>query len=217
MTRAALFDLDGTLVDSAPAILATFAWVLERHGLQARGPLDFSLIGPPLRDTLRRMTGIDDPATIESLFVTFRERYDAIAIDATPAFPGYAETLAAVRAMGFETIIVTNKRIHPTRLILERQGGAADFSGIYALDAFDPSLPNKAAVVARVIEIHGITVARSVLVGDSVEDASAADANAVPFVAAMYGYGNPDSGKHPVAARLGVLADLPARLADLAL
>jgi phosphoglycolate phosphatase len=154
---------------------------------------------------------------IESLFRTFRERYDATAVATTPAFPGYTETLAAVRALGFETIIVTNKRIVPTRLILERHGGSGEFTGVYALDAFDPPLPNKAAVVARVIELHGISTTRSVLVGDSVEDASAADANGVPFIAATYGYGNPDSGKHPVAARIGVLAELPARLVDLAL
>lgn len=217
MTRAVMFDLDGTLVDSAPTILATFAWVLERHKLTAKAPLDFTLIGPPLRDTLLRVTGVGDADVIESLFKTFRERYDATAVDTTPAFPGYLATLEAVRALGFATIIVTNKRIVPTRLVMEKQGGADRFDGVYSLDAFDPPLPNKVAVVARVIELHGITAARSVLVGDSVEDAAAADANGVPFVAAMYGYGNPDAGSHPVAARLAALADLPARLTALAL
>lgn len=217
MTRAALFDLDGTLVDSAPGILGTFRWVLERHGYSAQGPIDVSLIGPPLRATLQRISGVSDPAILDALVASFRERYDTTAVEVTLPYPGYAETLAKVRQLGYEPIIVTNKRIHPTLLILDRQGGTDAFVGVYAPDAFDPPLPDKRAVVARVIEQHEIEVARSVLVGDSVEDASAAAANELSFIAALYGYGQSDTDQHPVAARLRALTDLPARLAELAL
>ena len=57
-----LFDLDGTLIDSSPGILASFERVLAAHGMRAAVPLEASLIGPPLAVTLRQVSGIEDEA-----------------------------------------------------------------------------------------------------------------------------------------------------------
>ena len=62
MIRDILFDLDGTLIDSSPGILASFARVLAARGLAPVVALDPSIIGPPLADTLRRISGIGDEA-----------------------------------------------------------------------------------------------------------------------------------------------------------
>jgi phosphoglycolate phosphatase len=217
VTRALLFDLDGTLVESAPGILETFRCVLEKHGVRAIREVDTSVIGPPLRETLRRLTGIDDAATIEGLADSFRGQYDTTAVAATAAYHGYDEVIDAVRAMGYSLFIVTNKRIKPTRAIIERLGRGDRYAGLYSPDAHHPPLPDKVAVVADLVARHGIDAARSALIGDSIEDAGAAAANGLPFIAALYGYGKPDSGAHPVAATIDKLADLPARLTALAL
>lgn len=213
--RAALFDLDGTLVDSAPAILATYSWVLERHALSPAVPLDLSLIGPPLRTILGRVAGTSDAGVIETLAADFRERYDSIAIAATPPYPQLAATLDAVRAQGYTLFIATNKRIRATRLLLEHLGVAAAFHEICALDALDPPAPDKAAMVAGMLQRHGIDRRASVLVGDTMDDARAASANALAFVEAAYGYGTIAPGSAGVA-RVSALADLPAVLAGLA-
>jgi phosphoglycolate phosphatase len=71
-----LFDFDGTLVDSAPAILTTFAQVLQAHGLQACCSIDDSLIGPPLRQTLQTLCGSSDVQLLDTLASSFRDIYD---------------------------------------------------------------------------------------------------------------------------------------------
>jgi phosphoglycolate phosphatase len=217
MTRAVLFDLDGTLVESAPGILETFKWVFEKHGIRAVREIDTSVIGPPLRETIRRLTGIEDAPTIEKLADSFRGQYDTTAVAETAAYHGYDETLDAVRAMGFALFIVTNKRIVPTRAIVARLGRGDRYSGIYSPDAHQPPLPDKIAVLADVVKRHGIDPARSAMIGDSAEDGAAAAASGMPFIAALYGYGKPETGGHPVAASIAALTDLPARLAALAL
>ena len=217
MIPAVLFDLDGTLVDSAPGILGTFRWVLEQHNIAPRIPLDTSLIGPPLRVTTERLVGSEDFALVDRLTASFRERYDSVGAATTRPYPSYGETLGAVRQAGFALLIVTNKRIAPTLQILERNGGTAIYLGVYSPDAFAPSLTSKGAVIARAIQLHGLDPARSVYVGDSAEDAAAAAANKLAFVAALYGYGSPVTADPAPAGRISALSELPAQLARLAL
>ncbi len=215
MNRAVLLDLDGTLVDSAPAIIDTFRHVLDSRALMPRVPLDTSLIGPPLRETLARITGIESAAEIEALASAFRARYDAIAASATPAYPGMLETLHTLRRDGYALYIVTNKRIVPTRLILARLGVDALCDGVFAPDAVDPRARDKTELLGRVLEIAGLSAAATVCVGDSDIDARAAAAHGVPFIAARYGYGDPLAAGVPVAGVIARIAQLPAVVAQV--
>lgn len=183
-----IFDLDGTLVDSAPSILAGFAAVVERHGLKPQVPLDSRLIGPPLMPTLARITGLEDPAALTELAGTFKAWYDTQGYTLTVAYPGVD---AALRALASRTrlFIVTNKRIYPTRQILGHLGWAPLFTGVYAQDAFEPPLQSKAAVIGRVLATHGIHPAAALYVGDRAEDGEAATANGLTFAWATWGYG----------------------------
>jgi phosphoglycolate phosphatase len=214
---AVLFDLDGTLVDSAPGILASFRSVLDQHGVAPRIPLDTSLIGPPLRETMERLAGADDSALIDRLTASFREHYDRVGVATTEPYPGYANVLVAVQALGFALLIVTNKRIKPTLQILARHGGTAAYYGVYSQDAFVPALTSKRAVIAKTIALHDLDPARSVYVGDSADDAAAAAGNGLAFIAALYGYGSPVGADPAPAGRIAALSDLPAQLARLAL
>ncbi|MGH7655303.1 MAG: HAD family hydrolase [Gemmatimonadaceae bacterium] len=214
MTRAVLFDFDGTLVDSAPVIIDTFTWVLAQHRVGAARPLDDSLIGPPLRQTLERLAGDVPASVIDAMAASFRVRYDSVAPLATAPYPGYAETLAAVRALGFALVIVTNKRIAAVSSIMARLPATETFLGVHALDSFDPPAADKRELVARVVRDHGLRASRCFLVGDTADDAAAAEVNGLRFIAALYGYGNPDGGKHAVAGRLRSLAELPEVLAS---
>lgn len=183
-----IFDLDGTLVDSAPSILAGFKAVVERHGAVPRVPLDSRLIGPPLLPTLQRISGEDDAAALDAMATTFKHWYDHEGYTQTEVYPGVDAALRALAARA-ALYIVTNKRIRPTRQILTHLGWTPLFVGVYAQDAFEPALPSKAAVIARALVLHDIAPATALYIGDRAEDGEAATANGVPFAWAQWGYG----------------------------
>lgn len=188
-----LFDFDGTLIDSSPSILASFATALARLEITPVVALDQSLIGPPLRTTLRRLTGIEDADRIESVVDAFKQDYDTDGYRQTLAYPGIDEALRALHAGGNRLWIVTNKRIVPTRKILAHLGWDRLFEGVFALDSFSPSEPNKRVLVARVLHENGISVTAAMMVGDTLEDAEAARENGIEFRGAAWGYGALDA------------------------
>ena len=185
-----LFDLDGTLIDSAPAILASFREAFASTGVATVRSIDESVIGPPLTETLQLLSGSDDPALIGRLADAFKASYDSEGYKATAAYAGVGELLAQLAAAGRQLSIATNKRIHPTRLILAHLGWLDYFSHIYALDLFTPRLPNKAAMIARLLAEQNIPRDQAIYIGDRSEDGESADANNLPFIAVTWGYGS---------------------------
>ncbi|NBU59665.1 MAG: HAD family hydrolase [Betaproteobacteria bacterium] len=183
-----IFDFDGTLIDSAPSILAGFAAVVERHGISPRVPLDSRLIGPPLLPTLQRISGVDDQTALQDMAATFKAWYDTEGYRLTAVYPGIDAVLHDLAARA-RLYIVTNKRIHPTRQILGHLGWVPLFAGVYAQDAFDPPLASKAAVIGQVLSMHGIDPAGALYIGDRAEDGEAATANGLRFAWATWGYG----------------------------
>lgn len=190
MTPAAiLFDFDGTLIDSARSILSGFALALEREGITPAVPLASELIGPPLPKTLAKLAGTDDPAVIGKLSAAYREAYDGGGYRETDVYPGVPAMLESLAAGGIALHIVTNKRIAPTRLILDHLGWTTWFRGIYALDAIEPPAPHKIALVREVLTRESLAAATTWMVGDSSEDRQAAEGSGLRFFSATWGYG----------------------------
>lgn len=185
-----LFDLDGTLIDSAPAILASFREAFAQTGVSPVRRIDESVIGPPLTETLQWLAGSDDPALINRLSDAFKTSYDTEGYKATEAYDGVGTLLATLAAAGHRLSIATNKRIHPTRLILNHLGWLPYFTHLYALDLFSPRLPNKAAMIGRLLSDQAIAKAEAIYIGDRREDGESADANDLPFIAVTWGYGS---------------------------
>lgn len=206
-----LFDLDGTLIDSAPAILASFREAFASTGVTAVRSIDESVIGPPLTETLQLLSGSDDPALIGQLADAFKASYDSEGYKATAAYAGVGELLARLAGAGRQLSIATNKRIHPTRLILAHLGWLDYFSHVYALDLFTPRLPNKAAMIARLLADQKIACDQAIYIGDRSEDGESADANALPFMAVTWGYGSLTASEMQPHWRA---AGLPAILAN---
>ena len=117
-----LLDFDGTLVDSAPAILNCFERALQAHGLEPCRSIDDSLIGPPLRQTLETLSGQSDPVILDALGASFKDIYDTEACLQTPAYAACQDVLEQLRAQGFTLAIATNKRLLPTRRIIAALG-----------------------------------------------------------------------------------------------
>jgi phosphoglycolate phosphatase len=183
-----LFDLDGTLIDSAPAILTSYRQAFAAAGRTPAIPVDASIVGPPLTETLQLLSGSRDPALIAELAAQFKASYDTSGYRQTTAYDGVGDMLAQLAAGGRSMAIATNKRLHPTRLILEHLGWSAYFDAVYALDLFEPRLPDKPAMIARLLADRGIARDTAVYVGDRSEDGESADANRLPFLAATWGY-----------------------------
>lgn len=183
-----VFDFDGTLVDSARGILATLERVLQRHGITPRVELRREIVGPPLRQTLQLVSGSEDPDLLNLLAAGFRQDYDSRGyLDADP-YPGTTDSLTRLRESGLPLHIATNKRGEPTRKILEHLGWSNRFDSIYCLDEY-PADADKTAMLRRLVVAQGLDAGRSLFVGDTLPDADAAQANAMPFLAVSWGYG----------------------------
>lgn len=182
------FDFDGTLVDSAPAILKTFRAILEAAGVESRCAIDSRLIGPPLGATLKVLAG-DDESLVERLSVDFKRCYDESTYRDTLPYSGIPEVLATLHGRGAALVIVTNKRRTPTLRILEHLGWSHYFLGVETSDTQPPGRSGKAAMLAEALARRRATADRSIMIGDTLEDRDGALANGVAFGAALWGYG----------------------------
>lgn len=183
-----IFDLDGTLIDSAPSILACFASTLAAQGIEPTVPLTEALIGPPLRETLSRLSGVRDEVQLGTMIEEFKQHYDGSGYKATVVFPGVDSMLNDLRGAGFRLHIATNKRLRPTRLILEHLSWTGLFSAVYASDSRTPSFGSKSEMLAVLLESEGVSPNQAVYVGDRSDDRNSATDNALGFIAAMWGY-----------------------------
>jgi len=203
-----LFDLDGTLIDSSPGILAAYAEALRRERIEPLVPLAPKLIGPPMRTTVAQLVGSDDDAIIDRVALAFKHAYDTEGYRATRAYPGVGLSLRSLVDNGCRLYILTNKREAPTLSIVAMFGWSRLFAGVFALDSLSPAAPDKAALVKFVLQKHELSPEVTALVGDTPADAVAASVNGLRFVGVSWGYG---SFSEPRFAGLPVLRD-PANL-----
>ena len=189
MKTHVLFDFDGTLVDSAPAILDCFGRVLQAHGLQPRRAIDASLIGPPLRQTLEALSGQSDATVLDALSASFKDIYDTDVCLQTPAYAGCQAVLEQLRKQGLVLSIATNKRLLPTRRILAALGWEPLFTHVFASDSHPSRYTDKTGMIAALLHDGRIAPQAAVYVGDTDADGRAAAANDVEFWPVDWGYG----------------------------
>ena len=187
-----VFDLDGTLVDTAPDLLASLNAVLEGRSL---GPIPMEglnqLVGQGARVMLQR--GFDmagehlDPAEMEILFNAFIEHYSQNIAVASRPFPGVEAALDRFAEAGWKLAVCTNKLEGLARRLLEELDMTARFSTIVGGDTFARSKPDAMPILGA-IDRSGGSPARALMVGDSVTDIDAARAARIPVVAVDFGY-----------------------------
>lgn len=183
-----IFDLDGTLIDSAPSILACFARTLAANGIEPALPLTSDLIGPPLHETLYRLSGVDDDAQLAGMIRGFKQHYDLGGYKETVIFPGVHAMLRKLHGVGLRLHIATNKRLRPTELILAHFGWNIFFSAIYASDSRTPPFTGKDEMLSELLRDERIAPSAAVYIGDRHDDRVAAEANDLGFIAAAWGY-----------------------------
>jgi len=186
--QAVIFDLDGTLIDSAPSILASFESALKRAGVQPLVPFTNSLIGPPLRQTLSNLTGITNDAELNTLVGYFKDSYDSEGYKSTRVYDGVEYILAPLSEKMIPMAIATNKRKVPTNKILDLLGWSSYFEIIGTLDSITPPYPDKATLIGALLDEMSLDTSMTLYVGDKREDGVAADMHSMSFIAAGWGY-----------------------------
>lgn len=207
-----LFDLDGTISDSAPDITASLAHTITELGLPVPTPAELlEWVGPPLPQSFETFLGLTGERRDEAMR-TYRAHYLANGATASAVFPGMPELLRAVHEAGIPTSTATSKPETPATAILVAAGLDRWLDVITG--ASDDEVRNtKADVVAealRRLRERGVDVSRPVLVGDRLHDVEGAAAHGVPTIAVRWGYGSPAEHAGAVA-----VVDTPAELADL--
>ena len=192
--QSIFFDLDGTLIDSAPGILACFAAILREEGITPLLSLDHSLIGPPLRKTLQIVTGIEESNELDHLTERFKAHYDSSGYLETRVYEGVEELLSLLHQQETPLAVATNKRRIPTLKILKHLGWEHYFRLVGSLDTPVPAYPDKASLVAAMLQELNLSPFMTLYVGDKLDDGLAARVNEMPFAAAAWGYGKWDPG-----------------------
>ena len=188
-----LFDLDGTLVDSAPDIARALGVALAGTGVP---PLSLDtvkrMVGDGARELIRRALAAapSDVAREEAVFGRFLASYRENVCVASRLYPGVVEGLAALRSDGAALAVVTNKPGDLARALLGTLGIAASFVAIIGDGDGFPRKPDPAAALSVLSKV-GASPERAVVVGDGLPDVRLARALGATAVAATWGYVSP--------------------------
>ncbi len=188
----AVFDLDGTLADTAQDLVATLNLVLGAEGIPPL-PIDQArdMISAGGRGLLERgfeAAGREAaPGLIEELYRRFLAHYGDNLCVATRLYPGVIGALDRLRAEGFDLAVCTNKFEAHSVNLLQALGIADRFAAICGRDTFPYFKPDPRHLTMT-IERAGGDACRAVMVGDSYSDVAAAKAAGIPVVAVSFGY-----------------------------
>lgn len=212
MTHLAVFDLDGTLVDSVPDLHAALDRLAVREGLAPYGRAEVTrMIGDGIRVLVQRALAARQRPFTEAVLEAFTGDYTSKAAGETRLFPGTAEALDALEAAGWRLAVCTNKPAAATARLLQALGLAQRFAVVGAGDSFPTRKPDPAHLLGT-IAAAGATPAEAVMIGDHRNDIQAALGASVPAVFAAWGYGLPAMAEG-AAAVANTPAELPALLA----
>jgi phosphoglycolate phosphatase len=187
-----VYDLDGTLADTAGDLMAALNAVLGMEGL-APLPVENArpMIGAGARVLIQRGFAASgrtlDPQKLEVLFGDFLAHYNAHIADFTRLYPGVESALAAFARMGWRQAVCTNKVESSAKLLMKRLGVAQRFSFICGQDTFGVAKPDPKPLLMTIAACGGASK-RAIMVGDSATDIKTARAAGLPVIAVDFGY-----------------------------
>ncbi|HEX9469891.1 MAG TPA: HAD family hydrolase, partial [Bradyrhizobium sp.] len=217
--RIVVFDLDGTLVDTAPDLINALNYVLDREGLPPVPLLSArNMIGAGARRLIERglelegrSAGLDD---ITRLTHDFIEYYAAHIADASRPFEGLEGALDDLTARGYRFAVCTNKLEWLSKLLLDQLGLSDRFSAICGADTFGVSKPDP-AILQQTIARAGGTVSAAIMVGDAGPDIGVARRAGIPVIGVEFGYTEVPIADLKPDRVIGQMSDLPAAVESL--
>jgi phosphoglycolate phosphatase len=187
-----VFDLDGTLIDTAPDLIETLNVVFTRDGLP---PLDYAAARDMIGGGARRMIEsalklqgrVLADGIVDRMFADFIAYYGTHVADRSKPFPGLNAALDDLAARDCRFAVCTNKLEGLSRLLLEALGLTRRFTAICGQDTFGIQKPDP-EILRRTIQAAGGALHQAVMVGDSGTDIATARAAGIPIVAVDFGY-----------------------------
>ena len=214
-----VFDLDGTLIDTAPDLVATLNVILAREGM---APVAYEIarnfVGGGAKLMLARGVEAEgrtvDSAKLDRMFQDFIDYYAAnVAVHSRP-FPGLIEALDALSARGFRLAVCTNKLEHLSVLLLNELKLAHRFVAICGQDTFGIQKPDP-EVLRRTIVAAGGDIGQAIMVGDSETDILTAQAAGIPVIAVDFGYSDRPVAEYSPDRVISRFAQLPETVASI--
>ena len=184
---AVLFDVDGTLVDSAPGIVHTLQQTFAVMGTDIRGVDLMRYVGPPLRRTFGEYYA--RPEQIEQAVHEYRARYKETGSHECSLYPGAEAMLAALRRAGVALYTATSKPVGVVTPILQELGIAAYFTEIGGA-SMSAARDTKTAVIRYLLARPELAGRRILMVGDRADDMRGAADCALDAAGVLYGYGS---------------------------
>jgi phosphoglycolate phosphatase len=191
-TCSVLLDLDGTLIDSQSGILASCVVALRTLGHELDEIHDIKrVIGPPLEDAMQFLLQPYGDDRIGEAVLAFRQHYGESGLFGSELYPGIGGSLEAMQQAGLRIYLATSKRAVFARRILEHLELTTYFDGIHG-SVPGGELDHKPELLAHILSEHGISPARSLIVGDRRHDISGAHAVGMRGLGVLWGYGTRD-------------------------
>jgi phosphoglycolate phosphatase len=219
LLRTVVFGLDGTLVDTAPDLIAALNYVLDREGLP---PLPFesarNMIGAGARKLIERGLEVEGRAmTADDLNRLTRDFIDYYAdhiADASRPFEGLEAALDDLAAQGCRFAVCTNKLEWLSKRLLDQLGLSARFAAICGADTFGVAKPDPIILQQTVAQAGG-AIAATIMVGDAGPDVGVARRAGVPVIGVEFGYTDVPIADLKPDRLIGHMRDLPAAVEAL--
>jgi phosphoglycolate phosphatase len=217
--RTVVFDLDGTLVDTAPDLINALNFILDREGLPAV-PLHSArnMIGAGARKLIERglelegrSFGFDEVTRLTGDFIDY---YAAHIADASRPFEGLESALDDLSARGYRFAVCTNKLEWLSKLLLDQLGLSARFSAICGADTFGVSKPDP-AILQQTVARAGGQLSSAIMVGDAGPDVGVARRAGIPVIGVEFGYSEVAIADLKPDRLIGHMRDLPAAVESL--
>jgi phosphoglycolate phosphatase len=218
-TRTVVFDLDGTLVDTAPDLINALNYILAREGMP---PVPLSsarmMIGAGARKLLERGLELDGRNValeeLDRLTRDFIAYYADHIADASHPFEGLESALDDLAGRGYRFAVCTNKLEWLSKLLLDRLGLSARFSAICGADTFGIAKPDP-AILRQTVARAGGAMASTVMVGDAGPDIGVARRAGVPVIGVTFGYTEVPIAELKPDLLIGHMRELPGAVETL--
>jgi phosphoglycolate phosphatase len=219
LPRIVVFDLDGTLVDTAPDLIAALNYVLDREGVPPV-PLKSArnMIGAGARKLIERGLELDGCAMttgdIDRLMKDFVAYYAEHIADASRPFEGLETALDDLEAQGFRFAVCTNKLEWLSKLLLDKLDLSRRFAAICGADTFGVAKPDP-TILRETVKRAGGQLSGAIMVGDAGPDVGVARRAGVPVIGVEFGYTDVPIAELKPDRLIGHMRELPAAVGSL--